>query len=353
MAALESTAFRKDKTKALDVVNYALALRDPHKPFGTPDWLQSLLQGQEPSFKNKLAVIGICVNKKFIEDNKAKVEHPEMSTYQRIVQRVRVVNGFKEWPLLYKLVIDELGRRGLAHKQCPLTSGLLLDPTGFCSDAFTPKSGRQNIPAWRDGAAAVDLQKAMCEVAHKRMFEYGFMENSWSQGKPLFPNGHCWATIARLCGNPHRHMDSILEQNLGSPDQWPDAAKVFSRSVWLGKYDMELGKLSSSLPASLDSLTVKTRLVESFNALTYLLHGSEAPRLQSMGETAKELAAMDSPGLRGSSCAERSFMLAAGLAVMQTSMPSRDAFTVNVREGAQLENIEHVFAKLEPDQLVG
>ena len=106
MAALESTAFRKDKTKALDVVNYALALRDPHKPFGTPDWLQSLLQGQEPSFKNKLAVIGICVNKKFIEDNKAKVEHPEMSTYQRIVQRVRAVNGFKEWPLLYKLVID-------------------------------------------------------------------------------------------------------------------------------------------------------------------------------------------------------------------------------------------------------
>ena len=71
------------------------------------------------------------MNKKFIEDNKAKVEHPEMSTYQRIVQRVRAVNGFKEWDLLYKLVIDELGKRGLAHKQCPLTSGLLLDPAGL------------------------------------------------------------------------------------------------------------------------------------------------------------------------------------------------------------------------------
>ena len=131
MAALESTAFKKQKTKALDVVKYALALGDPHKPFDTPDWLRSLLQGQDPSFKNKLAAIGKVVNKKFIEDNMVKVEHPAMSTYQRIVQRVRAVNGFKEWPLLYMLVIDELGRRGLAHKQCPLTSGLLLDPTGF------------------------------------------------------------------------------------------------------------------------------------------------------------------------------------------------------------------------------
>ena len=106
MAALESTAFKKQKTKALDVVKYALALGDPHKPFDTPDWLRSLLQGQDPSFKNKLAVIGKVVNKKFLEDNMVKVEHPEMSTYQRIVQRVRAVNGFKEWPLLYKLVID-------------------------------------------------------------------------------------------------------------------------------------------------------------------------------------------------------------------------------------------------------
>ena len=81
-------------------------LGDPHKPFDTPDWLRSLLKGQDPSFKNKLAAIGKCVNKKFIEDNMVKVEHPAMSTYQRIVQRVRAVNGFKEWPLLYKLVID-------------------------------------------------------------------------------------------------------------------------------------------------------------------------------------------------------------------------------------------------------
>ena len=130
MAALESSAF--DKTKGMDVVKYALALGNPHKPFSTPDWLRNILQGKEPSFKNKLEAIGgKGVNKRFIEEHKVKVEHPEMNTYQRIQQRVRAVNGFKEWDLLHKLVIDELGKRGLAHKQCPLTSGLLLDPAGL------------------------------------------------------------------------------------------------------------------------------------------------------------------------------------------------------------------------------
>ena len=113
------------------------------------------------------------MNKRFIDDNKIKVEHPEMSPYQRIVQRVRAINGFKEWPLLHKLAIDELGKRGLAHKACPLTSGLLLDPTSYCSDAFAIKAEREHVPQWRDGAAAVDLQKAMCEVANKRLFDYG------------------------------------------------------------------------------------------------------------------------------------------------------------------------------------
>ena len=113
------------------------------------------------------------MNKRFIDDNKIKVEHPEVSSCQRIVRRVRATNGFKEWPLLHKLVIDELGKRGLARKPCPVTSGLLLDPTGICSDALGIKSERGNAPQWRDGAAAVDLQKAMCEVANKRMFDYG------------------------------------------------------------------------------------------------------------------------------------------------------------------------------------
>ena len=68
------------------------------------DWLRSPKPGA--AVQEQWAVIGKCVNKKFIEDNKVKVEHPDMSIYQRIVQRVRAVNGFKEWPLLYKLVID-------------------------------------------------------------------------------------------------------------------------------------------------------------------------------------------------------------------------------------------------------
>ena len=146
----------------------------PRKPFSTPKWLRRLLQGKAPSLKDKLAAIGgTGVTKRFIDDNKIKVEHPEMSSYQRIVQRVRALNGSKQWPLLHKLVIDEQGKRGLAHKTCLLTSGLLLDPASYCSDTFVVKAERGHVPQWRDGAAAVDLQKAMCEVANKRVFDYG------------------------------------------------------------------------------------------------------------------------------------------------------------------------------------
>ena len=75
-------------------------------------------------------------------------------------------------------------------------------------------------------------------------------------------------------------MDTALERNFGSIDTWSDAVKAFSRAVWSGEYDQELGKLSAALPATLDSqpFAMQKRLLESFGPLTHLLHVSSQQR---------------------------------------------------------------------------
>ena len=76
--------------------------------------------------------------------------------------------------------------------------------------------------------------------------------------------------------------------------------KAFSRAVWSGEYDQELGKLSVALPATLDSqpFAMQKRLLESFGPLTHLLHvrDTAAQRLQTAGEKAEELAAQEAKG---------------------------------------------------------
>ena len=57
-----------------------------------------------------------------------------------------------------------MGRRGLGHKQCPLTSAMLLDPAILSSKAFSSKGAKtiekDNIPMWRDGENAIKIQTA-------------------------------------------------------------------------------------------------------------------------------------------------------------------------------------------------
>ena len=81
-----------------------------------------------------------------------------MPNYTKIVLRVRAVNGFHEFLSLHHDITEELGRKGLSHKQFPLTAALLLDPHILTSETF---AGPENnsVPQWHDGTSGRELQQ--------------------------------------------------------------------------------------------------------------------------------------------------------------------------------------------------
>ena len=281
-----------DSTKAIDIVKFALAQGDPMKPDDAPDWLRALLLGKPATFKNRLAAL--CtkgVTKRFLEDKRAKINHPEMSTYAKVVLRVRAVLGFHEFHALHKEVNEEIGRKGLAHKPFPLTPALLLDPNILTSDAFTG-SEKNSVPQWRDGAAGRELQKAMVDVARRRLFEFDMASVVASGGKMAFASGVHWVAFARFNGPPYYHVEACLEKHFDQKSRWPDGVKTFYVGFMVGESDPELAKLSCLFPAALDSqpMQLQKRLCEMFPPLLHLLQtkDSEAARLASAQEKQAE-----------------------------------------------------------------
>ena len=282
-----------DPKKALDVVKYALVMGNPLKPSETPDWLTNLLKDKPPTLENKLNVVTTTsgFNKKFIDDNKIQIEHPEMKSYQRVVQRVRAVVGFCAWEELHEVVLQELSRQGYANKPCPLTSALLLDPKILTAQAMATKSEQENVPLWRDGERGRELQQGMVEVARARLFDHKVLESMQST-KSLFPNGHCWASFARLNGPPQYFLNGVFTQHFGSSEAWSDSVKSAHKALWTGEYDHEIGKLGGLLPSTLDGqpTQMKSQLSTMFTPIAQLVHAqqSEAQRLQSSAQKAEE-----------------------------------------------------------------
>ena len=286
---MESMPLVKDVSlnanKAIDVVKYALVMGNPLKPSETPQWLLNLLRDKEPSMKNKLNVVASTsgFTKKYIEDHKIMIEHPEMKNYQRVVQRVRSVVGFSQWEQLHEVVVQELSRQGYAHKPCPLTSQLLLDTKILTSNAFQTKAEQENVPLWRDGQRGKDIHAAMVEVARARLFDHRVMESLQSV-KSLFPNGGAWASFARLNGPPSYFLDSVLASNFGSKEAWTDSVKTTYKAIWTGEFDNEIAKLGSMLPSPLDGQPTQMRmqLQQMFSPISTLIHAhqSEAQQVQ-------------------------------------------------------------------------
>ena len=194
---------------------------DPLNPGEIPSSFVALLKGKPPTFQNKLsAITSTGITKKLIDDNKFQIDHLEMKTYARIVQRTRAVVGFELWDKLHKQIWQEMGRRGLGHKQCPFTSALLLDPAILSSKAFSSKGAKttekDNIPMWRDGENAIKIQTAMVEVARARLFDHGTGEALFK--KSLFSSGQHWTAFARLNGPPSYHLAMVIQTRVWSPD---------------------------------------------------------------------------------------------------------------------------------------
>ena len=276
-----------DPMKAIDVVKYALLMGDPLRPGEIPSWFVALLKGNPPTFQNKLsAITSTGITKKFLDDNKIQIDHPEMKTYTRIVQRTRAVLGFELWDELHKQIWQEMGRRGLGHKQCPLTSALLLDPAILSSKAFSSKGAKttekDNIPMWRDGENAIKIQTAMVEVARARLFDHGTGEALFK--KSLFSSGQHWTACARLNGPLSYHLAMVIQTEFGAPASWLDIATALNKAIWAGDHDAEIANISSLLPSNLDGQIpqMQARVKELFPPMKQLVHArqSEAYRLQ-------------------------------------------------------------------------
>jgi hypothetical protein len=115
-----NTAGKLDPKKALDVVKYAVVLGDPLQPNYVESWMRNLLKGAAPTFENKVAAVSTSgVTRKFLEEHKAQIVHPEMNSYKKVLSRVRAVAGFHEWDLVHKMIVEEVHRRTCAHAEHP------------------------------------------------------------------------------------------------------------------------------------------------------------------------------------------------------------------------------------------
>ena len=87
------------------------------------------------------------------------------------------------------------------------------------------------VPMWRDGVAGKNLQKGMVEVAARRLFQYGVIEQ---HGKAVFASGLAWAAFTRICGPPNFHVDTVMERLFDTRDRWTDSVKALSRLAFDG-----------------------------------------------------------------------------------------------------------------------
>ena len=78
-------------------------------------------------------------------------------------------------------------------------------------------------------------------------------------------------------------MNAILEKHFSVQDQWTDSVKAFHMAVWTGEHDLEIAKLVSLLPASLDSqpTQMQRRISDIFPPILHVMQrkDSEAHQL--------------------------------------------------------------------------
>jgi hypothetical protein len=209
-----------------------------------------------PTLDNKVkVVIQRSVTKAFLLGKKASVIHPQMRGYSELALRHRFLKGFcqEARDRLRSNLVIEIGRRGLASKPFPLSRQVLMDAAILVSDGFPPGKERDNIPAWRDGAAGRMLQCRMVDAATTRYFTHELWKNSDRSSNSLFSSGSTWAGFGRLA----HHVDALLQASFGGQASWPDSVTCFHRDLWRGEHDFELTRLASLLPSNIDNMPSK------------------------------------------------------------------------------------------------
>ena len=139
----------------------------------------------------------------------------------------------------------------------------MLDPDILSSVAGVSEAGNYTLPVWKSGVEGDILQRRMVAVAAQRYFDFGFADS----GNSVFMTGRQWVGFTRLVG----HVETVLESELGPMNGWPDMAKGFHQSLWLGNYDVQLSRLAWVLPSNNSSIIMHTHLKNSFPELASTL----------------------------------------------------------------------------------
>ena len=90
---------------------------------------------------------------------------------------------------------------------------------------------QEAVPMWRDGLAGRSLQKSMVDVAARRLFQHGVLDQ---HGKAVFASGLAWAAFTRLRGPPNHHVDTVMERWFDTRDRWTDSVKALNRLAFDG-----------------------------------------------------------------------------------------------------------------------
>ena len=246
MQSMQRVGRLLDPMKALDVFKYVAVLGDPRVPVSpASQWLTDLLvkNGDPPTLANKLkAVSAKGVTKQFLMAKKVVLLHPQIRGYSELALRHRFIKGFSESArrALHEKLSVEMGKRGLASKPFPLSRTVLMDAAILTTDAFMTTKEKEEVPAWRDGAAGAALQLRMVTAAVERYFCFN---------GAVFNTGASWAAFGRLIG----HVDALMEAALGQKASWDDSAVSVHSMIWSGDCDGELTRLAAQLPANLDN----------------------------------------------------------------------------------------------------
>jgi len=214
-----------DPENGVDVIKYALCVSDLRQNGAVKPRMAKLLCSKAPTLENKLAAMR-GINAKAIKDMKDAVPaHPVMNSYPAIMIRLRFLKGFSDDAIrgLHELIYERMGREGIADKQFPIPSSILLSPDILTSSSFTTSGEKDKVPAWRDGALGASLQRRMADVAARRYFDHGGVRSA----KALFANAAAWPAFTRLID----YIDQLFAQDFGPPGTWPDSVNIRHREI--------------------------------------------------------------------------------------------------------------------------
>lgn len=124
------------------------------------------------------------------------------------------------------------------------------------------------------------MQKRMARLAVERYFNYGYKESE----KTLFASGHHWAGLGRM----QPHIRSFLEFEFGVQAAWPDNLLCFYDEVMRGEHDEDIASLAMSLPSTLDSKAMMSRLRESLAPMRRALNAHEAKMTAVVSQQSQE-----------------------------------------------------------------